>query len=180
MKRSQKKGSKKSKQNYGENEKTLQEIMEEMMEENGDGRTSGNSSLNPKGKVSYSVASAASALRQGQALGANVLIVDPPRKGLEEDVLTQLCKPHNPKQAYTEDPMFLEGPKYSTNWVNDVHTLIYVSCGFDALARDCDRLLKGNAGWRLESATGYVLFPGTNHIETVAVFQRKAGRDSMY
>ncbi len=131
----------------------------------------------PRGKVSYMVASAATALHEGQALGADVLIVDPPRKGLEEAVLTQLCKPHNPNQAFVEDPMFLDGPKYAVNWTNDVHTLIYVSCGFDALARDCDQLLKGNAGWRLESATGYVLFPGSNHVETVAIFKRKAGRD---
>ena len=59
--------------------------------------------------------------------------------------------------------------------MNDVNTLIYVSCGFDALARDCDRLLKGNAGWKLESATGYVLFPGSNHVETLAIFKRRAG-----
>jgi len=99
--------------------------------------------------------------------------------GLEEEVLVQLCKPHNPKQTYAEDPMFLDGPRYATNWANDVHTLIYVSCGFDALASDCDRLLKGNAGWKLESATGYVLFPGTNHVETVAVFKRRAGREDL-
>jgi 23S rRNA (uracil1939-C5)-methyltransferase len=169
--------SKKSKQKHGENERTLEELMQGMMDENVDGRTTDSSSPDPKGKVSYAVASAASALHQGQALGAGCLIVDPPRKGLEEEVLAQLCKPHNPKQAYAEDPMFLDGPKYSTNWVNDVHTLVYVSCGFDALARDCDRLLKGNAGWKLESATGYVLFPGSNHLETVAVFKRRAGRE---
>jgi len=176
-KRSKDNVSKKSKQKHGENERTLEELMQGMMDENVDGRTTDSSSPDPKGKVSYAVASAASALHQGQALGAGCLIVDPPRKGLEEEVLAQLCKPHNPKQAYAEDPMFLDGPKYSTNWVNDVHTLVYVSCGFDALARDCDRLLKGNAGWKLESATGYVLFPGSNHLETVAVFKRRAGRE---
>jgi tRNA/tmRNA/rRNA uracil-C5-methylase (TrmA/RlmC/RlmD family) len=149
--------------------------MQEMMDGNGDDRDG--QAPDPRGKVTYTVASAASALHKGEALGADVLIVDPPRKGLEEEVLVQLCKPHNPKQGYTEDPMFLQGPKYSTNWVNDVETLVYVSCGFDALARDCDRLLKGNAGWKLESATGYVLFPGSNHVETVAVFKRRAGRE---
>jgi len=50
--------------------------------------------------------------------------------------------------------------------------LIYVSCGFDALARDSDGLLTSNAGWKLESATGYVLFPGSNHVETVVVLRR--------
>jgi hypothetical protein len=172
-----KKGGKQSNRNKSndQTDRTLEEIMQEMMDGNGDDRDG--QAPDPRGKVTYTVASAASALHKGEALGADVLIVDPPRKGLEEEVLVQLCKPHNPKQGYTEDPMFLQGPKYSTNWVNDVETLVYVSCGFDALARDCDRLLKGNAGWKLESATGYVLFPGSNHVETVAVFKRRAGRE---
>ena len=154
-----------------QNEKTIEDLLQDIMN---DGHNT-EAPINPrKGKVSYMVASAAKALHEGQALGADVIIVDPPRKGLEEEVLVQLCKPHNPNQDYTEDLMFLQGPKYSINLANDASTLIYVSCGFDALARDCDRLLKGNAGWRLESSTGYVLFPGSNHVETVAVFKRRA------
>mmetsp|Transcript_18153 Transcript_18153/g.51959 ORF Transcript_18153/g.51959 Transcript_18153/m.51959 type:complete len:637 (-) Transcript_18153:66-1976(-) len=124
-------------------------------------------------KVSYLVASAAEALHKGQALGADVLIVDPPRKGLEDEVLVQLCKPPNPNQDYTEDPTYLTAPRHTINWANDVRKLIYVSCGFDALARDSDRLLSsGGGGWKLEGATGYVLFPGSNHVETVAIFNR--------
>jgi len=69
--------SKKSNKNE-EKDRTLEEIMQEMMDGNG---APGASSPDPKGKVSYSVASAASALHEGQALGADVLIVDPPRKG---------------------------------------------------------------------------------------------------
>ena len=168
----------KGKQNKNSNkERTLEEIMSGIID--GSRRESSDTLASRKGKVSYMVGTAANALFEGQALGADVLIVDPPRKGLEEPVLEQLSKPHNPKQDYTEDPVLLSGPKYSINWTNNVHTLIYVSCGFDALARDCDRLLKGNAGWKLESATGYVLFPGSNHVETVAIFKRRAGRDGM-
>ncbi len=171
-----KKGSK-TKNQSDTGEKTLEDIMQGILNED----ASSSSSINPrKGKVSYMVASAAKALNEGQALGADVIIVDPPRKGLEDEVLTQLCKPHNPNQDYTEDKMFLSGPRHAINWTNDAHTLIYVSCGFDALARDCDQLLKGNAGWRLDSATGYVLFPGSNHVETVAVFKRRAGRQEYY
>lgn len=167
----------KAKQNSkSSKERTLEEIMSEVMSSKA--AEPSNMTVSRKGKVSYMVGTAANALYEGQALGADVLIVDPPRKGLEDSVLEQLCKPHNPKQDYTEDPMLLSGPKYSINWTNNIHTLIYVSCGFDALARDCDSLLKGNAGWRLESATGYVLFPGSNHVETVAIFKRKAGRDN--
>ena len=131
------------------------------------------------GKVSYMVASATNALFEGQALGAEVLIVDPPRRGLDDEVLAQLCKPHNPKQPLVDNNALLFEPNWSINFANEVNTLIYVSCGFDALARDCDKLLSGNAGWVLESATGYVLFPGSNHVETLAVFRRRGRRRVM-
>lgn len=123
-------------------------------------------------KITYLVASAAAALLSGQALGADVIIVDPPRKGLEPEVVEELCKPYNPKQDTVESPNLLSFPNELVNWTNDVKTLIYVSCGFDALARDCEALLSSRGGWTLESAAGYVLFPGSNHVETVCVFTR--------
>ena len=124
-------------------------------------------------RISYTVSDAAAALKAGQALGASVLLVDPPRKGLEDEVLDELCKPVNPKQPLVESPTLLALSDESVNWTNDVQRLIYVSCGFDALARDCDRLLSSSAGWMLESAVGYVLFPGSNHVETLCIFCRK-------
>ena len=125
-------------------------------------------------RTQYMVASAADALlRSGQALGANVLVVDPPRKGLEEEVLNELCKPFDPSQPYVESSSLLSIPDAKINWANDVNTLIYVSCGFDPLARDSEKLLNSRGGWLLKSATGYVLFPGSDHVETVCVFQRK-------
>ena len=124
-------------------------------------------------RASYVVQNAANALTSGQALGADVLVVDPPRKGLEDEVLQELCKPFNPKQPYVESTTFLPMSDDQVNWTNDVQTLIYVSCGFDALARDCERLLSSRAGWMLESATGYILFPGSDHVETICVFHRK-------
>ena len=130
------------------------------------------SSMSADPKTSYMVASAADALRAGQALGANVLIVDPPRRGLEDAVLDELCKPFNPRQMYVESASLLPDEE-RVQWTNDVRTLIYVSCGFDALARDTERLLTSRAGWELESATGYVLFPGSDHVETLCVFQRQ-------
>jgi 23S rRNA (uracil1939-C5)-methyltransferase len=123
-------------------------------------------------KTSYMVASAAKALRAGQALGAQVLIVDPPRKGLEDEVVEELCKPFDPDQPYAESPTYLTRSDDKVSWTNDVQTLIYVSCGFDALARDTEKLLNSRAGWMLESATGYVLFPGSDHVETLCVFRR--------
>jgi 23S rRNA (uracil1939-C5)-methyltransferase len=124
-------------------------------------------------KTSYMVASAAKALKAGQALGAQVLIVDPPRKGLEDEVIEELIKPFDPDQPYAESSTYLTRSDDKVNWTNDVQTLIYVSCGFDALARDCEKLLNSRAGWMLESATGYVLFPGSDHVETLCVFQRR-------
>jgi 23S rRNA (uracil1939-C5)-methyltransferase len=125
-------------------------------------------------KASYLVASASKALRSGQALGAQVLIVDPPRRGLEDEVLEELCKPYAPHQPYLESSALLTIPDEAVNWANDVQTLIYVSCGFDALASDCDRLLSSRgAKWTLHSTRGYILFPGSDHVETVAIFQRK-------
>jgi tRNA/tmRNA/rRNA uracil-C5-methylase (TrmA/RlmC/RlmD family) len=124
--------------------------------------------------VTYKVANAAASLYGGQALGADVLIVDPPRKGLDEPLLKQLCLPLNQKQPFAEtaEVLLTAMPKHLINWTNDVRTLIYVSCGFDALARECDQLISSNAGWKIESATGYVLFPGSNHVETVVVLRR--------
>jgi len=124
-------------------------------------------------KMSYLVSSASAALRSGQALGAQVLIVDPPRKGLEEPVLRELCKPYNPDQPYVESTTVLTMDDEKVNWTNDVQTLIYVSCGFDALARDAEALLSSPGDWTLANATGYVLFPGSDHVESLCVFQRE-------
>lgn len=94
--------------------------------------------------------------RIDDARGADTAIVDPPRKGLDAELLDALCGRHG---ACT-----------------DIRTLVYVSCGFPALTRDMASLLA--SGWciRDNEATAYVLFPGANHIETVVVFER-AGAD---
>jgi len=129
--------------------------------------------INEGPKTFYKAAAAADALRSGEALGANVLIVDPPRKGLEDEVTNELCKPFNSNQPYAESATLLEMREDRINWANDVNTLIYVSCGFDALAKDTEKLLTGRGGWMLESATGYIIFPGSDQIETLCVFKRK-------
>ena len=78
----------------------------------------------------------------------NILVLDPPRKGLDGDVLDYLCQ---------------------TGWQQSLNLVIYVSCGFQAFQRDCDALLKSEH-WRLEFAEGYLLFPGCDAIETLAFF----------
>ena len=52
-----------------------------------------------------------------------------------------------------------------------IKRLIYLSCGFKALMGDTDALLA--AGWRLSSCQAYFFFPGTDSIETLAVFDRQ-------
>jgi tRNA/tmRNA/rRNA uracil-C5-methylase (TrmA/RlmC/RlmD family) len=131
-------------------------------------------------KATYMVASATTAVQEGQALGASVLLVDPPRSGLDEFVLTELCKPRNPKQPHVEDLLLLDAEgSPNINLLNDVTTLIYVSCGFESFSRDCERILSANAGWSIHSSIGYLLFPGSNHIETVTLFRRQLSSKRM-
>ncbi|KAL7453033.1 hypothetical protein ACHAWC_004738 [Mediolabrus comicus] len=82
---------------------------------------------------------------------AELLILDPPRKGLEEEVVEYLCKSEE---------------------CSSIKLLVYVSCGFQAFQRDCDALLESGR-WKVESAEGHVLFPGSDAIETLAFFVPK-------
>ncbi|CAG9461075.1 unnamed protein product [Pedinophyceae sp. YPF-701] len=82
----------------------------------------------------------------------DVVVVDPPRKGLEPALLSELA------DGCADKP----GP----------NTLVYFSCGFPALQRDVAALLEGRAGWEVAAARGFVFFPGSDHIETVVVLKR--------
>ena len=95
-------------------------------------------------KLSYETAPAAVVARRGDLAAADVVIVDPPRKGLCADVLKALLRPASKRRR-----------------------LVYVSCGFDALQRDLAALVAGR--WRLDRVEGHVLFPGADHVETLAV-----------
>ena len=74
---------------------------------------------------------------------ANVVIVDPPRSGLQVNALDALA-------ALRPQGLF------------------YVSCAPATLARDTKRSLK--AGLRRDSAPPSALFPQTFHVETVSLF----------
>eukprot|EP00934_Nitzschia_sp_Nitz4_P001301 Nitzschia sp. Nitz4//scaffold54_size114964//8650//10317//NITZ4_003833-RA/size114964-augustus-gene-0.14-mRNA-1//-1//CDS//3329554297//1301//frame0 len=124
-------------------------------------------------RVHYRVMDAPTALEQGRALGASVMIINPPSKGMDEQVLDELCKPLNPEQPYTEYSEALVIPDEEVNWTNDVTKLIFLCSGTEALERDCNRLLAGKGGWKLVRAKGYVLFPGSDYVETLCVFRRK-------
>lgn len=73
-----------------------------------------------------------------------VVLVDPPRKGLEKELLKVLCDDKH------------------------VNRIIYISCGWSAFQRDCRSLLK--AGWHLAHAEAFLFFPGSDHIEILAAF----------
>jgi tRNA/tmRNA/rRNA uracil-C5-methylase (TrmA/RlmC/RlmD family) len=80
------------------------------------------------------------------ASSCDVLIVDPPRKGLDRALRDHL----------REEPPA---------------RLIYVSCGLDSFLADARRLLEGGK-LRLASLAAFDLFPYTDHAETVARFER--------
>jgi len=99
-------------------------------------------------KISFQ--SGLAAERLDLLVGADVVIVDPPRKGLDKPVLEALFK------------------------ADEVKTLIYISCGWKAFQRDCDALLEN--GWVLDCVEPYLFFPGSNHIELLAVFKKTKGQ----
>jgi 23S rRNA (uracil1939-C5)-methyltransferase len=76
---------------------------------------------------------------------ADAVIVDPPRRGLDREVLDSLLA--TPPAA-----------------------LVYVSCGIDSLAREAAELV-GSGRFALALLEAYALFPYTEHVETLAVFK---------
>jgi 23S rRNA (uracil1939-C5)-methyltransferase len=102
-----------------------------------------------QGRARFRPLKAIDALRT-EAEGATVLIVDPPRKGLSAGEVMMLC-------AADALP--------SLQWI------VYISCGLRALQRDTTALL-GSGRWRVAFAEAHLLFPGSDHVETLAVFDR--------
>jgi tRNA/tmRNA/rRNA uracil-C5-methylase (TrmA/RlmC/RlmD family) len=98
--------------------------------------------------------------------GADVAILDPPRKGIEPELLDYFCNA-NGRTSGSDD----ESEDSASQEPITVNRLLYLSCGFSAFERDCQRLL-GSGLWKLVSAEGFLFFPGADHIETLAVFDR--------
>ena len=102
--------------------------------------------LDPVDRARIAVLPGPAGAATAAADGADVVIVDPPRKGLDA-ALTEHLVAHPPER------------------------LIYVSCGLPALLADAYRLTAGGRLW-LASITAYDLLPYTEHVETVALFER--------
>lgn len=98
-------------------------------------------------KISYVSKNASAMVNAGHIEKADLVVVDPPRKGLEETVSSALASTKRPK------------------------LLVYVSCGFEAFTKDFEVLTR-RGNWNLEHAEGHVLFPGSDAIETLAFFTR--------
>jgi tRNA/tmRNA/rRNA uracil-C5-methylase (TrmA/RlmC/RlmD family) len=92
--------------------------------------------------VSYHLEDAS--MSASRLLDSDCILVDPPRKGIDPLLLRALEK-HSGK-------------------------LIYVSCDYPSFVRDVDQLVKN--GWILTAGKGYLLFPGTNHVEIVGVLEK--------
>ena len=74
----------------------------------------------------------------------DIVLVDPPRAGLDKSVVDGILK-LNPK------------------------VIAYVSCDPSTLARDAARLING--GYTLKDVTPFDLFPQTYHIESISIFE---------
>ena len=55
--------------------------------------------------------------------------------------------------------------------------LVYMSCGWTSFVRDSNALT-GSGHWQLMSAKAFVFFPGTDSLETLAMFKRKRHQDT--
>jgi 23S rRNA (uracil1939-C5)-methyltransferase len=75
----------------------------------------------------------------------DVVLVDPPRAGLDKAVVDGILK-------------------------LSPSLLAYVSCDPSTLARDAARLING--GYKLKEVTPFDLFPQTYHIESISIFER--------
>ncbi len=85
--------------------------------------------------------------QEAVAPAETLVLVDPPRRGLEKQLLAQLTGAH--------------GPRY----------VLYVSCAADTLARDCLSLATAYDIRRVQMVN---MFPRTAHFETVMLFERRA------
>jgi tRNA/tmRNA/rRNA uracil-C5-methylase (TrmA/RlmC/RlmD family) len=180
-------------------------------------------------RAAYRPQAAATVAVSGGLRDYDLVIVDPPRKGLDDEVIAAMLeyrevgvkdcvsledmvggKRRHSEQVSGTEPV--PAPGVGGGFVRNNERLIYVSCGFPAFKRDAARLLglapvssavagkganNGSSGghnrlasvkdsgagvaantagniryWKLVHLEGHILFPGSDHIETLAVFDR--------
>lgn len=106
-----------------------------------------NASLNNIENAEFTCADAAEAAKKLKAEGTrpDIIVVDPPRKGLD-DSLPEIISELDPSRV------------------------VYISCNSATLARDAARLAA--LGFKLEKTRAVDLFPRTAHVECVALMTR--------
>ena len=106
-----------------------------------------NAQRNHIGNARFLCADAGEAARylEGEGVRPDVVCVDPPRKGLAEDVVDTIAD---------------MGPQ----------RVVYVSCDPGTLGRDVKRF--AGRGYTLKKAVAVDMFPRTAHVETVARLER--------
>ncbi|HWZ89313.1 MAG TPA: hypothetical protein VNW92_10700, partial [Polyangiaceae bacterium] len=102
--------------------------------------------LTPENRVKITVTPGPAGSAVAIADDAEVVIADPPRKGLDPE-LTRFLAARPPAR------------------------LLYVSCGLESFLSDTAELLAGG-GLRLAALSAFSLLPFTEHVETVARFER--------
>jgi 23S rRNA (uracil1939-C5)-methyltransferase len=102
--------------------------------------------LEPAERAKISVVPGAAGAARLIASGMDVVIADPPRKGLDPEVSDYLSQ---------------SAPQ----------RLVYVSCGLESFINDAARL-SAHAKLRLAALTAFNLLPFTEHVELIACFER--------
>lgn len=85
-----------------------------------------------------------------EGLAPDVIVVDPPRKGCDHEVLEAISQMAPQK-------------------------LVYISCNSASLARDCKELAA--LGYQLQVAAPVDLFPRTTHVETVCLLSKLQSKE---
>jgi 23S rRNA (uracil1939-C5)-methyltransferase len=102
--------------------------------------------LQPAERDRIEVAAGPAGALATMAADADVVIADPPRKGLDRELVERLVA--EPPQRF-----------------------VYVSCGLESLLADTGRLM-ARGTMRLSDLRAFNLMPYTQHVETVACFER--------
>jgi tRNA/tmRNA/rRNA uracil-C5-methylase (TrmA/RlmC/RlmD family) len=121
-------------------------LMNEMSPHSLHGLELGLAQLDPENRAKVSVVPGSAGAARLCAAGAQVVIADPPRKGLDPE-LTQYLSEQPPER------------------------FLYVSCGLESFRNDAAQLTS-RGKLRLAALAAFDFLPYTEHVETVARFER--------
>ncbi len=102
--------------------------------------------LEPAEREKIEVVAGSAGAMASMTAGADIVIADPPRKGLDHELVAHLVA--DPPARF-----------------------VYVSCGLESFLADAEKLTS-NGAMRLRSLRVFNLMPFTEHVETVACFER--------